>query len=156
MSHAEITLPIIPIGINYSHPTRLFSRAWVNVGNPIPTDRFLSLYRINAAQAIRLLANTAWLGVKALVVETNKHHTEQLFTACEMIRSDYPWNQYVAEEIIDNEIETGKKSADWEPALQSAIEDYACRLKILGCRIQVICTIIGKPHIVQHNTVIRV
>jgi 1-acyl-sn-glycerol-3-phosphate acyltransferase len=132
--HPGIQLPIVPIGINYSHPTRLFSRAWVNAGAPIPTEQFSSLYRINPAQAVRLLANTAWLGVKALVVESPKHHSAQLSMACEMIRSDYPWNQYVPEQIIDREIELGKNCAEWKPELQSVLDEYAGRLHHIGLR----------------------
>lgn len=82
------SLPIVPVGFHYSHPTALFSTVWVKAGAPVETTVFYSYYQANAAQAVRKLTDTAFDAIKELTIQVPASCATELFQLLSLLRTD--------------------------------------------------------------------
>lgn len=82
------SLPIVPVGFHYSHPTALFSTVWVKAGAPVKTTDFYSYYQVNAAQAVRKLTDTAFDAIKELTIQVPASYAIELFHLLALLRTD--------------------------------------------------------------------
>ncbi|MDI1354353.1 MAG: 1-acyl-sn-glycerol-3-phosphate acyltransferase [bacterium] len=60
-------LVVVPIGVNYSNPSKLRSNAFYNIGEPIRVREFIEAYRNNPARANRAFMDVLEPRMKALV-----------------------------------------------------------------------------------------
>lgn len=114
----RINLPVIPIGINYSHPTKIFSRVWVQAGEPIQANQFLEQYRQHSATGIKALTDTAYNEVSKLVLHQSAIDAKTLHMALTIWRSSKTGQEaIIRKNIIDQEIGLCQApAADWQSA----------------------------------------
>lgn len=114
----HITLPIVPIGINYSHPTKVFSRVWVQAGEPIPANQFLGQYHQHTATGIKALTDTCYKSVSKLVLHQSAIDPKALHLALTIWRSGKTGQEAVIRKnIIEQEIGLCQApAADWQSA----------------------------------------
>lgn len=100
-----IQLPIVPIGINYSHPTRIFSRVWVHAGEPITANQFLERYRQHAPAGIKGLTDAGYDAVAQLVLHQPAIEPESFFLALTIWRNSNAGIAAIAQKnIIEQEL----------------------------------------------------
>jgi glycerol-3-phosphate O-acyltransferase / dihydroxyacetone phosphate acyltransferase len=79
---AEATMPagvkIIPIGLNYSAPTRFRSRIFVNVGNPIEVAAYMPAYKINPIDTVLALTDQIRVSLESLILHTSTSDDDEL------------------------------------------------------------------------------
>ncbi|MFT2009147.1 lysophospholipid acyltransferase family protein [Pontibacter sp. 13R65] len=83
---AEAGVAILPVGLNYSDPTRFRSNVFVNVGKPIQAAAFLPAYYDNAITAANALTDHIRQQLEKLIIITPSdeddaliRHIEQLY-----------------------------------------------------------------------------
>ncbi len=102
----HISLPIVPVGFHYSHPTELFSTVWVKAGSPIETADFYAAYQANPAQATRKLTDIAFESIQELTIQVQASFSRELFHLLQLFRSHNsyqiadPIEQWQQEKII--------------------------------------------------------
>jgi 1-acyl-sn-glycerol-3-phosphate acyltransferase len=84
----HISLPIVPVGFHYSHPTELFSTVWVKAGPPVETTDFYIAYQSNTAQAVRKLTDTTYESIKELTIQVPASYSNELFQLLAILRTD--------------------------------------------------------------------
>lgn len=120
----DMTLPVIPIGFNYSHPTRLFSTVWIHIGHPIPVNNYLEEYREQPASAIRLLTTRAFHGVKDIVVQSGKNEASQLFEVLDIWRHSLAAADLPAGERIEMEMAIAQAQPKWQGEISPLLHQY--------------------------------
>lgn len=73
-----LELPIVPIGLNYSHPTKIFSMVWMHAGPPVITNRFLTCYNSQPSVATKQLTEQGFLALQHLVTDAGHGSAESL------------------------------------------------------------------------------
>jgi glycerol-3-phosphate O-acyltransferase/dihydroxyacetone phosphate acyltransferase len=125
----SIQLPIVPLGLNYSQPTNLFSRFWVQAGPPILVKEFYGVYQERPALTTRLLTEKAYSAVQNLVIQTSPDLSANLFHVMEIWRNADISQTLPASEIIEEEIlfsqATAKRLHEVEPFLKVYLQDLA-------------------------------
>ncbi|ULQ56170.1 1-acyl-sn-glycerol-3-phosphate acyltransferase [Flavihumibacter rivuli] len=86
--HQLPSLPIIPIGINYSHPTRLFSTVWVQAGHPIDAAAYTGIYASQPASAIKQLTEASYAAVRQLVLHTQPEEAKGFAETLHLVRNE--------------------------------------------------------------------
>ncbi len=100
------TLPIIPIGFHYGHPTAAFRPVWIKAGKAIDARDFYSGADQPAAPAIRKLTETAYDAISELTIQTSPDKATALFYQLEIMRSEAvylqvpPYRQWEFEKAI--------------------------------------------------------
>ena len=84
----HISLPIVPVGFHYSHPTQLFSTVWVKAGSPIETADFYGAYQANPAQAVRKLTDISFKSIQDLTIQVQASFSRELFHLLQLFRGD--------------------------------------------------------------------
>lgn len=82
------SLPILPIGFHYSHPTALFRPVWIMAGEKIETAAYYFNNQYNPAQAIRKLCDAAFQAISAITIQVDKPKADLLFTTLEVLRTE--------------------------------------------------------------------
>lgn len=104
------TLPIVPIGFHYTHPTAVFSSVWLKAGPPVETRNFFSAYQSNPTQAIRKLTETALAAIQELTIQTEQSTARELFQIlqlyriCESYQNASPEEQWNQEKCISRQL----------------------------------------------------
>lgn len=105
------SLPIVPVGFHYSHPTEPFSTVWVKAGSPIETAAFYAVYQANPAQAVRKLTDTAFEAIKKLTIQVPSSYATELFHLLALLRTDNKYqiakseDQWQMEKSISTNVE---------------------------------------------------
>lgn len=92
------SLPILPVGFHYSHPTALFSTVWIKAGTPVETADFYSSYQSNPALAVRKLTDTAFEAIKELTIQVPASYAIELFHLLALLRTDSKYQMAEPEE----------------------------------------------------------
>ncbi|ULQ52322.1 1-acyl-sn-glycerol-3-phosphate acyltransferase [Flavihumibacter fluvii] len=124
-----LQLPIVPIGINYSHPTHIFSTVWVHAGPPIITNTILQAYPGQPAMALNQITQRAFSAVQQLVVDAGKESTALLFQALDTWRNASAALNSQSKESINKELTISRAFANWPPTDR---ENLAMYHKLLG------------------------
>jgi 1-acyl-sn-glycerol-3-phosphate acyltransferase len=75
----NLDLQVVPIGVNYSRPTRFRGNLLVNYGKPIDVKDYVGLYRDNPNQAFLALKDELTVRIKELIVDIHsKDHYEEI------------------------------------------------------------------------------
>ncbi len=82
------SLPILPIGFHYSHPTSVFSTVWIMAGEKIETAAYYFNNEDKPAQAIRKLCDAAYQAISAITIQVDKPRADLLFTILEVMRTE--------------------------------------------------------------------
>lgn len=133
-----LNLPVIPIGFNYSHPTKLFSTVWVQAGRPIPVNDYLADYRDQPATAIRSLTTRAFHAVKDIVVQTGKNDASTLFAALDIWRNSLAAAEMAPREKIETEMSVAATQPIWQQTIAPLLHQYHHALETAQTNDQVI------------------
>lgn len=82
-THAGVK--IIPIGLNYSAPTRFRSRVFVNIGEPIVVTEYLQAYQANSTETVLSLTDEIRARLKELIIHTPSDEDDELARRIDMI-----------------------------------------------------------------------
>lgn len=82
------SMPILPIGFHYSHPTSAFRPVWIIAGEKIETAAYYFNNQDNPAQAIRKLCDAAFQAISAITIQVDKPRADLLFTILEVLRTE--------------------------------------------------------------------
>jgi glycerol-3-phosphate O-acyltransferase / dihydroxyacetone phosphate acyltransferase len=83
--YEALNLVILPIGVNYSNPTRFGEEAALHIGPPIPVNSFLSKYNENPSAGVQELTATIEESLKSLVVITKDKDEDDLVRKVENV-----------------------------------------------------------------------
>ena len=79
---------IIPIGLNYSNPTRFRSRVFVNVGEPIKASDYLSSFQSDSTEAVLALTDQIKQSLENLIIHTPTDDDDELARHIDIIYKD--------------------------------------------------------------------
>ena len=133
-----IKLPVVPIGFNYSHPTKLFSTVWIQAGPPIFANDYLSEYLNQPASATRALTARSFQAVKELLLETGKHDAPILFGALEVWRNSYATAEMSPGARMDAEMNIAKSLPLWQGEITPLLHQYHQELQSRQVEDQVV------------------
>jgi len=90
VAHAGATadLKILPVGLNYSDPTRFRSDVFVNVGKPIEVAAYLESYRQDSVGTVAALTERIRQQLEKLIVVTPTDEEDELVRQIERIYKD--------------------------------------------------------------------
>ncbi len=146
------SLPILPIGFHYSHPTSIFSTVWIMAGNKIETAAYYFNYKDNPAQAIRKLCEAAFQAVSAITIQVDKARADLLVTTLEVFRTeqDYQLMDYSKQWECEKNISIALKNYTENQLLP--IKSYQTELKasqLKGEWIAAAATPYKRPHLLS-------
>ncbi len=78
LSHFQLNLAILPVGINYSDPENFRSNVIVNVGYPIYLQTYQESYTQNPVEAVNQLTDYIYFSIQKLVINTNSNSEDEL------------------------------------------------------------------------------
>jgi len=81
----QLGLKIIPVGLNFYHPTRMRGKIFVNFGRPITVTDFREQYQQDSEQAVHQLTETIHDKIQQHVIHLNDETTQQLLGELEHI-----------------------------------------------------------------------
>jgi 1-acyl-sn-glycerol-3-phosphate acyltransferase len=116
------SLPIVPIGFHYGHPTKPFYKVWINFGRPIDAKEFLSIYLHHPAKAVKQLCDQSYQAIQDLTVTVPADTAAYLFSSVEIFRGEDEYRsmsnlaQWNAEKKISQAIQAAQ--------LQEKVRDY--------------------------------
>ncbi|WP_114782189.1 lysophospholipid acyltransferase family protein [Botryobacter ruber] len=84
-SHQPLGVRILPVGLNYSDPTRFRSDLFVNVGNPIDVASFLPAYNTDPTAAVKALTDHIRQQLEKLIIVTASDEEDELVRNIEEI-----------------------------------------------------------------------
>ena len=126
----QTELAILPVGLVYENPFRFRSRAWVNVGEPIPVAGYRSAYETDSVQAVRQLTDETEARLKQLTLDVPDEEEAQLLDQLgAVLYSLYPANFPTVVEKI-KQLQSGWRS---HPELElKRVGHYFAQLDLLG------------------------
>lgn len=87
-ANTQAGVKIIPIGLNYSAPTRFRSKVFVNVGEPIHVSEYLPSYHINPVDTAITLTEDIRSCLEGLIIHTSTNEDDELTRDISMIYKD--------------------------------------------------------------------
>ena len=96
-----LNLVVLPIGVNYSNPTRFGEEAALHIGRPIPVNTFLASYREDAVSAVQDFTSVIEDSLRSLVVITKDKEEDDLVRKVE----DVYGSSGLAESILNMSID---------------------------------------------------
>lgn len=100
-------LVIIPIGINYSHPTKVFSRVWVQAGQPLMVESEADLSETASTISLKQLTDKGRAAIETLVPFNNDHPSDLHFFL-DAWRKHPGYERTASDQLIEEEL---KKTA---------------------------------------------
>lgn len=134
ISTHTIQLPVVPIGINYSHPTRVFSRAWVHAGEPVLVNDFLQQYQQQPAAALKALTDACYQAVSTLALHQPAIDPQLFYLGMTIWRNSEPGRTALLQKSIIKE-ELALSQATAQQWLQAAIPLKAFAEELQRCKI---------------------
>ena len=81
----QLGLNIIPVGLNFYHPTRMRGKIFVNFGRPIPVANYREQYKQDSEQAVYQLTDLIHDKIQQHIIHLNDETTQQLLGELEHI-----------------------------------------------------------------------
>lgn len=131
------SLPIIPIGIHYSHPTAPFSTVWITIGQAIETSVYFPLYQTHPAQAIKQLSNHAFTAIQPLMIGVSQQDAPALFDLLQLIRQESNYSQLSGQQQWDYEKKISRLLPDSEDLIES-IRKYSMLMRANDAKEEVV------------------
>lgn len=86
--HFEAGVLILPIGLNYTAPTRFRSDLFINIGTPVPVASFQEQYRQHPGQATQALTDLLRQRLEELIIHTPSKEEDDLLHQVEALYKD--------------------------------------------------------------------
>ncbi|MDF2448064.1 MAG: hypothetical protein K0R26_568 [Bacteroidota bacterium] len=144
MEDAELNnLLVVPVGINYSHPSQFRSTLFCNIGEPIKMANYLNAYKEAPAKTMNQFLADLTPRMKELIVQIDDQQLEKVIANIEEIyHYDYlkkeglkktnPEHDFIfSTDVVRIITQAAKITPDKVKALQSHSEDYLAHLKKL-------------------------
>jgi len=139
----QLGLKIIPVGLNFYHPTRMRGKIFINFGRPIDVADFREQYEQDSEQAIYQLTDIIHDKIQQHIIHLDNETTQQLLGELEHIYKGDLIKQLSKEQEDVNPFIVSRKLADaiqyyyeHEPLKVAEawgkIENYKNKLKIMG------------------------
>lgn len=137
----NLDIEVIPMGFNYTFFNKPGAEAMINVGEPIPMERYIALYKKNKAQAINTFTADLQEKIKELVISIDKKEDEALAeNLLTMARNDFheppfPWKSIRFDRFLleKNTCDTlnsiSENDRDTYQALSREVHQYFTHLK---------------------------
>lgn len=122
-------LPVVPIGLNYSHPTRIFSTVWVQSGQPLWVNDYLERYRHHAAAGVRSLTQDAEKAVRALCLHAMQGHSPQLYEVLNIWRNQESTEMMEGAKQIEREMIISNTQPKWMHLVIEDLQQYLLLLE---------------------------
>jgi 1-acyl-sn-glycerol-3-phosphate acyltransferase len=130
-SYPQLQLPIVPIGINYSHPTQLFKRVWVQAAEPILTNDYVETPSDFSNKALHELTMHAFNALLALVIDVPAAASAAAVQVFDTWRNATPQNISAATRITQ-EIDLARRLSKWSDTQIAKVNNYHQSLKDMG------------------------
>jgi len=138
----QLGLKIVPVGLNYYHPTRIRGKVFVNYGKPFAVSDFQKEYESDPEKAIHSLTDLIHERIQEHIIHVDSENVQQLLSDLEHIYKGHLSGR-LSEKMEVNEFLLSKKLAE---AVQyyyqnqpekiaevwGQIENYKRKLKDLG------------------------
>ncbi|MES2568248.1 MAG: 1-acyl-sn-glycerol-3-phosphate acyltransferase [Bacteroidota bacterium] len=95
-------LIVVPVGINYSHPSQFRSTLFCNVGEPIKMADYLKSYEESAAKTMNQFLADLTPRMKELIIHINDKHNEKVIAHIEEI---YKYDYFKKHKLKINNLE---------------------------------------------------
>jgi 1-acyl-sn-glycerol-3-phosphate acyltransferase len=128
-----LILPIIPIGINYSHPTNLFSRVWVHAGPALITNDLLDTYQLHPTIALKQLTQRCYHAVQNLAIDSRHLSPRFLFLALDTWRQSNQAVSISSTHQIEAETAISNAYPIWWQQAEEPLKHYEDLLLQAGC-----------------------
>lgn len=87
----QLGLIILPVGLNYTDPTKFRSRCTAFFGEPIRVADFREQYKADAVNAVQRLTDAMTVGLSSLILDCDDHDQDQLLYRLDaMLRNEEP------------------------------------------------------------------
>ncbi len=87
-SAQALGIRILPVGLNYSAPTRFHSKVFVNVGEPISVADYMDAYQQDAYGTVQALTEEIRVRLEQLIIHTPSDEADLLCRQIELIYKD--------------------------------------------------------------------
>ncbi len=126
-------LTIIPVGLNYTAPTRFRSSVLMRVGDPIKVAAYQSVYQQDAREAVRQLSADLAESMRALILHTTDEEEDRLLAALEeVLQNDAPRGleqaHFRSQQLLSALQKLRRERQDVWKALQETSREYFKRL----------------------------
>ncbi|MCC9168026.1 lysophospholipid acyltransferase family protein [Pontibacter harenae] len=157
-SNYSLGTKILPIGLNYSAPTRFRSNVFVNVGQPISVADYAQAYQSEDAAAILTLTEDIKQQLERLIINTPTEEEDELAKQIETIYKDKLIDEpsptqeqefVVSQSIVESIVFFSSKAPERVAALKEDIKNYLLQLDTL--RLQDSLLGKGKSSILRHS-----
>jgi len=139
----KLGLKIIPVGLNFYHPTRIRGKIFVNFGRPILVSQYRTMYEQDPEKAIYQLTNVIHEKIQQHIIHLNDETTQQLLSDLEHIYKGELVKQLSREQQEVSPFMVSRRLADaiqyyydHDPVkvaeVWGKIENYKNKLKIMG------------------------
>lgn len=128
-----LDIQVVPIAINYSHPTAIFSSVWVQAAEPIFVKDYLDNYNEHRAIGIRQLTRDAEKAVRDIAIDAMAGHSPQLFSCLNIWRNSEHALNISGEQQIVAEYAISKAQPKWMHHVQLPLQEYEKLLAAYHC-----------------------
>jgi 1-acyl-sn-glycerol-3-phosphate acyltransferase len=125
-------LIVVPVGINYSNPSKFRSYVFYNVGEPILVKDFIDEYKQNAARANNKFLEVLEPKMKALITHiNNKEYDEVVFAIEELCKKDMLTEQQLNRRNLEHDfIITQQITEKVNKANETILDEFKNKSKI--------------------------
>ncbi len=125
-------LIVVPVGINYSNPSKFRSNVFYNVGEPILVKDFIDEYKQNAARANNKFLEVLEPKMKALITHiNNKEYDEVVFAIEELCKNDMFTEQQLSRRNLEHDfIITQQITEKVNKANETILDEFKNKSKI--------------------------
>jgi hypothetical protein len=143
MNNNQLKIPLIPVGINYSHPTSANADVMVHFSKPIMLNDYKRQYVSNASAAILCMAKDSYSALKKKLLHIDDPGNYQLTDDCLTIkRNEYRFFTERWLQATDNRLEEEKRICDIInhlpqedlSVLKQITQEYNTALKLHGMK----------------------
>ena len=138
----QLGLKIVPMGLNYYHPTRIRGKIFVNFGKPFPLTDFRKEYESDPETTVQKLTDLIHEKIQEHIIHVDSENVQQLLSDLEHIYKGHLSNR-LTEGMEVNEFLISKKLAEavqyyyqHQPEkiaeVWGRIENYKRKLKDMG------------------------
>ncbi|WP_115373893.1 lysophospholipid acyltransferase family protein [Adhaeribacter pallidiroseus] len=95
------TVTILPVGLNYSEPTRFRSKVLVNIASPIVVNDLAAIYQQDSTRAVRLLTEQIRAALESQIIHTYSEEDDELVKQVEAVYK----SKLVTDHQVNNSVE---------------------------------------------------